>query len=231
MNLDTARQLLGNSEWRSRTRAFATALRAAGHHPGGLLLVGTPDDEPWHFAAHLADAARLTGHPELAPTLVRHHVPAGARPHLAVDLTRLSTAAAGETVLVVAPTAPSAGLLERIDDTRRRGATIFTIDAGDHDLHLLAHEGLTIDGPDLSEASVDVSSSRPRHQGNLQGLADAFDVTQHLISLSASELLTEHRAPQARSNPDQIPPPIAARQGGQVRSAAKTGLSSSARRP
>jgi hypothetical protein len=193
MNVDTARQLrhlLANSEWLSRTRAFATALRTAGHHPGGLLLLGTPDDEPWHFAAHLDDAARLTGHPELAPTLVRHHIPAGARPHLAIGLTRLSTAARGETVLVVASTTPAAELLERIDDTRRRGATIFTVDAGDHDLHTLAHVALTVADPHLSGANTDLSSLQPSRQSNSQRLNDAFDVTQHLVSLIASEPLT-----------------------------------------
>ena len=43
----------------------------------GCSLVGTPDEEPWHLTAHLSDEARISGIPELAPTLVRWQVPRG----------------------------------------------------------------------------------------------------------------------------------------------------------
>ena len=184
MNLDTARHLrtmLSNSEWLARTRVFATSLRSAGHSPGGLLIVGTPDHEPWHFAAHLDDAARLSGQPHLAPTLVRHHVPAGAAPHLAVDLSRLHHAARGQTVLVAAPITPPHDLLNRLEDARHAGAVILTIDAGDPDLHAIAHETLTIAETTLAE--TETSTGRASSHVN-------FDTVEHLVSLTASESTT-----------------------------------------
>ncbi|MGH3328622.1 MAG: hypothetical protein ACRDPT_12640, partial [Streptomycetales bacterium] len=64
------REILAPTGWVDRTREFARALRASTSGPGGLLLVGTPDDEPWHLAAHLDDEARYAAIPELVPTLV-----------------------------------------------------------------------------------------------------------------------------------------------------------------
>jgi hypothetical protein len=78
------RILLGPSGWLEQTRSFAHALR--GRQPraaGGLLLVGTPDEEPWHLAAHLDQESRLAGIPGLAPTLVRWSPPPGAPAHRA----------------------------------------------------------------------------------------------------------------------------------------------------
>jgi hypothetical protein len=72
------RMLLAPTGWLDRAAAFARALRGSARTPGGLLLVGTPDHEPWHFAAHLDDESRLAGLPELAPTLVRWNPPPGA---------------------------------------------------------------------------------------------------------------------------------------------------------
>ena len=193
MNLDTVhhlRGLLADSDWLSRTRAFATALRTAGHSPGGLLLVGTPDHEPWHFAAHLDDTARLTGQPQLAPTLVRHHVPVGAAPHLAVDLTRLHSAARGQTVLIVAPTTPTADLLNRVVDARRAGAIILTIDTNDHDLHTLAHDTLTVAEPELTSATTTMAS-----------VEIGFDTAQHLVTLATGEAIG---APRAKHRLDHL---------------------------
>ena len=51
--------LLGPSGWLEQTDEFARALRVSARTPGGLLLVGTPDDEPWHLTAHLADESDL----------------------------------------------------------------------------------------------------------------------------------------------------------------------------
>src|SRR5215471_17908723 len=72
------RMLLAPTGWLDRAAEFAGALRGSARTQGGLLLVGTPDHEPWHFAAHLGDESRLAGLPELAPTLVRWHPPPGA---------------------------------------------------------------------------------------------------------------------------------------------------------
>ena len=72
MNADQVaalRVLLAPTGWLDRTRYFARTLRDCSRTPQGLLVVGTPDDEPWHMTAHLADEARLARLPELAPTL------------------------------------------------------------------------------------------------------------------------------------------------------------------
>ncbi|MGH7734605.1 MAG: hypothetical protein ACREOE_13130, partial [Gemmatimonadales bacterium] len=63
----TLRALLASTGWLERTRAFAQRLRKATRTPGGLLLVGTPEEEPWHLVAHLDEESRLSGIPELTP--------------------------------------------------------------------------------------------------------------------------------------------------------------------
>jgi hypothetical protein len=131
--------------WLAAARGFASALRGAGQEPGRLLVVGTPEDEPWHLTAHLADAARWGGAPSLQPTLVRWHVPQGAPAHLSVGLDAVQRAARGSTVLVAAPTtADDARLLERLDDARRGGATLFALHPGQGPLQELAHESLPL---------------------------------------------------------------------------------------
>jgi hypothetical protein len=156
--------LLGPSGWMEQTQEFARALRVSARTPGGLLLVGTPDDEPWHLTAHLDDESRLAGLPELAPTLVRWSPPPDAPAHLRVGLARLEAARRGETLLVVSAEAAPAPLLERIDDARRIGATILALDQGDPELDRLAHESLTV-----STGTAPVS----------------FDAAQHLVSSAA----------------------------------------------
>lgn len=129
--------------WPALARSFATSLRTAGHEPGRLLVVGTAQDEPWHLTAHLADAARWSATPALEPVLVRHRVPDGARPHLAVDLAALTAARRGTTVLVVAPGRADERLLERLSDARRGGGVLLSVHDGDPDLAGLSHEQLT----------------------------------------------------------------------------------------
>ncbi|MFF7649556.1 hypothetical protein ACFZCY_06810 [Streptomyces sp. NPDC007983] len=162
------REVLAGTEWLQSTRRFAGSLRASvGSREGGLLLVGSAEYEPWHLAAHLDDEAAWSGLPELSPTLVRHHVPVGrAVPaHLSVGLGRLEAAGRGETLLVVTPGDPGAGLLERVNDARRGGATVLALDGGDAELHALAHDGLsTPEGADLD-----------------------LDTVQHLVSAAAGE--------------------------------------------
>jgi hypothetical protein len=163
----TLRALLAPTGWLERTRAFAQGLRKATRSPGGLLLVGTPDDEPWHLTAHLDEESRLSRIPELAPTLVRWRVPEGAPSHLRVGLERLEAARRGETLFVVSPTSAPVPLLERVDDARRTGATIFALDQGDPELDALAHERLGI------RTGFDAVS---------------FGAAQHLISSAVGEL-------------------------------------------
>lgn len=130
--------------WLDAARRFAASLRGAGHDPGRLLVVGTPEDEPWHLTAHLADAARWRSLPSLQPTLVRWQVPVGAPAHLSVGLDAVHSAARGTTVLVAAPTAADDRLLERLHDARRGGATLFALHPGAGPLDELAHETLPL---------------------------------------------------------------------------------------
>ncbi|MEU9704513.1 hypothetical protein [Streptomyces sp. NPDC047981] len=160
------REVLAGTEWPREARRFAGALRSSVvPRGGGLLLVGTDGYEPWHLAAHLVDEAAWSGQPELAPTLVRHRVRPGDPAHLAVGLGRLEAARTGATLLLVAPERPGAGLLERVHDARRAGATVLSLDGGDPEVHGLAHETLTVG----ADAEVDL------------------DTVQHLVSAAAGE--------------------------------------------
>ena len=166
MNADQVaalRALLAPTGWIDRTDWFARALRRSTRT--GLLLIGTADDEPWHMTAHLADESRLAGIPELDPTLVRWAPPAGAPAHLSVGLDRLQAAGRGQTLLVVSAQLAPAELLERVDDVRRLGATIFALDRHDPELDGIAHESLAV-----PEASAPVS----------------FDAAQHLVSAATA---------------------------------------------
>jgi len=163
----TLRALLSPTGWIERTAAFARLLRST-RSPGGLLLVGTPTEEPWHLAAHLDDESRFSGIRELSPTLVRWAPPADAPPHLRVGLSRLESAQRGETVFVVTPETAPVPLLERVSDARKVGATVLALDHSDPELESLAHEALSVP----TESSGFVS----------------FDAVQHLVSAAAGEL-------------------------------------------
>lgn len=173
------RDLLAGTGWVERTRSFGQALRRAPHEVGGLLLVGTPTEEPWHFAAHLDDEARWSDLPGLAPVLVRWAPPPNAPAHLAVGLQRLEQITRGETVFVVAPDAAPEQLLERVADARRIGATVFALDAGNTELEGLAHESLWVPRTGSVEGVPGASS---------EGLVvPEFDVVSHLVSAAAGE--------------------------------------------
>jgi hypothetical protein len=165
----TLRAALASSTWLQQARSFAHALRgAAPRTPGGLLIVGTPDEEPWHLAAHLDQESRLARIPGLAPTLVRWAPPRDAPPHLRIGLDRIASAGRGETLFVVSAEAAPPALLERVHDARRTGATILAMDAGDPDLDDMAHETFAVE-PDRAPVS--------------------FDAAQHLVSAAAGELV------------------------------------------
>ncbi|HKB30632.1 MAG TPA: hypothetical protein VKD26_07320 [Streptosporangiaceae bacterium] len=165
------RELLAPTGWLERTRRLGKALRG-GRSAGGLLVVGTPGDDPWHITAHLEDEARLGGVPSLMPTLVRWSPPPDAPPHLRIGLDRLEAARRGETLFVVAVEPASAPLLERVQDARRTGATVVALDQGDTELEELAHEALAVPA-----ATSPVS----------------FDGAQHLVSAAAGEIDTNRR--------------------------------------
>jgi hypothetical protein len=160
------REVLAGTEWLGETRRFAGALRGSVvSHGGGLLLVGTPEYEPWHLAAHLVDEAAWSGTPELAPTLVRHDARPSDPAHLAVGPGRLTAARRGETLLVVSPEGPDAPLLERVHDARRAGATVLALGGDTGELATMAHESLAV--PDGAELDL--------------------DTVQHLVSAAAGE--------------------------------------------
>jgi hypothetical protein len=173
------REVLAATGWLERTKEFARALRTSTREQGGLLLLGTPEEEPWHLAAHLDDESRLSAIPELAPTLVRWRPPRDAPAHLRIGLDRLEAARRGETLFVVAEETAPVPLLERVDDARRTGAVILSLDGGDRELRGLAHETLSV-------------PSRER--------LVSFDGAQHLVSAAAGEPLERHRGrPGART--------------------------------
>ncbi|WP_455362554.1 hypothetical protein [Streptomyces sp. SYSU K21746] len=180
------REVLAGTEWLGATRRFAGVLRSSVvPHGGGLLLVGTERYEPWHLAAHLVDESAWSGLPQLSPTLVRHRVLPGEPPHLSVGLGRIEAARRGETLLVVAPERPDDGLLERVHDARRAGATVLSLDAldgADRELHTLAHDALSV--PPASPSGA--------------GGADLdLDTVQHLVSAAAGEnSMPAQRAPR-----------------------------------
>ncbi|YCK40690.1 hypothetical protein ACNF49_43515 [Actinomadura sp. ATCC 39365] len=163
------RELLATTGWLERTRELGLALRTT-RSPGGLLLVGPPDDEPWHVTAHLSDEAKFSGLPQLAPTLIRWSPPADAPAHLRVGLDRLQRAGRGETLFVLSEQAAPVPLLERVDDARRTGATILAIEGADSELSGLAHDAIAVPATGLI----------------------TFDGAQHLVSAAAGE--AERRA-------------------------------------
>ncbi|ARZ70410.1 hypothetical protein M1P56_06020 [Streptomyces sp. HU2014] len=177
------REVLAGTEWLRSTRRFAGTLRGSvARHHGGLLLVGTEEYEPWHMAAHLDDEAAWSGLPELSPTLVRHQVPAGVPAHLSVGLGRLEAVRRGETLLVVAAGQPGEGLLERVHDARRGGATVLALDGAPGEragaeLRALAHDAL---------AAPAASAVRAEPCGSTATELD-LDTVQHLVSAAAGE--------------------------------------------
>jgi hypothetical protein len=164
--VESLRELLATSGWLDRPRHFARALRGRSTTPQGLLVVGTPDDEPWHMTAHLEQESQFAGIPELTPTLVRWAPPADAPPHLRIGLDRIAQAGRSETLLVVGSDPAPDALLERVADARKAGAAIFALDQGDDELDGLAHEALAV------RPGVDPVS---------------FDGAQHLVSLAVAE--------------------------------------------
>jgi hypothetical protein len=175
--VEALRILLASSGWLDRTKHFARALRGRSRTPNGLLVVGTPDFEPWHMAAHLEDESRFAGLPELAPTLVRWSPPQNAPAHLRIGIDRIARLSRTETLLVVGSDAAPGALLERVADARKAGASILAMDRGDGELDSLAHEYLAV------RPVVDPVS---------------FDGAQHLVSLAVGEPdLADSRAEQA----------------------------------
>jgi hypothetical protein len=166
---------MSGSRWLEQARLLGRALQTTPKSAGGLLVVGTPDFEPWHMTAHLDDESRLSGVAELAPTLVRWAPPPGAPPHLSIGLARLEAAHRGETLFVVAEDSAPVPLLERVNDARKTGATILALDSDDPELDALAHEALAV--PETL----------------------SFDAGQHLVSAAAGDRNSAQRGRSLRA--------------------------------
>jgi hypothetical protein len=144
-----------------QTLNFASALGGRREASNRLLVVGTPEFEPWHFVAHLSEEAERQGRVDLRPTLMRWEVPPGAPAHLAVSVDEIAHATRDQTVLVVSSRYRSEEMLERVADAKRSGARIMSVHRGDDDLADLSHEMVSVD---LLRADRD------------------FDVTQHIVT-------------------------------------------------
>ena len=157
----------------AQTLQFAGALGGRRETSSGLLVVGTPEFEPWHFVAHMSEEAERQGRIDLRPTLMRWEIPPGAPAHLAVSADDIAHATRDQTVLVVSSRTRSWEMLERVSDAKRRGARIMSVHRGDDDLADLSHEMLSVD---------------PRRADH------DYDVTQHIVTDVAPG-----RAPHART--------------------------------
>lgn len=198
------REMLTGTELGTRTTSFAHSLRRYTTRRGGLLLFGPPEDEPWHLTAHLDDELHRAGVEDVRPSLVRWAPPPDAPPHLAIGLDRLRDSGKGESLLVVSEDTPADTLLERIEDVRRRGTTIFSIDNGNRDLASLSHESLVpellvpsgLGGwtthqvlPDRGDEVLGSTEDQLPDE-TLTALREAvagFEMTQHLVSLAAAD--------------------------------------------
>ncbi len=210
------RQVLSSTPWVERTREFARAMRTSTRVDHGLLLVGTPEEEPWHLAAHLDDETRFAGIPQLAPVLVRYRIPEGAPAHLSIGFERLERATRGETMFIVAPGAAPESLLERANDARRNGTTILSMNTGDSDLNSIAHESLIVPArglviPDTSRdsfiTSLESAYATTTLASDVSTLSATFDVIEHLVSTAVGEsALTAptHSSTQRRGMRDRL---------------------------
>jgi hypothetical protein len=155
-----------------QTLRFAGALGGRREESSRLLVVGTPEFEPWHFVAHMSEEAERQRRTDLRPTLMRWEVPPGAPAHLAVSVDEIAHASRDQTVLVLPARSRSWEMLERVADAKRRGARIMSVHRGDTDLAGLSHEMLSVD------------PFRADHD---------YDVTQHIVTDVAPG--REQRAP------------------------------------
>jgi hypothetical protein len=162
MNLgqvETWTRLGRRPSWYGDLRRLGQSLRAARRDSGRLLLTGHPDDPPWHLAAHLDLLAQFGGVAHLEPTLVT-----------ADDL---ADADRRDTLLVVSEHAVPDQMLERVDDARGHGATVFGLSSEDGELETIAHEAVR----------VDLENTRIR-----SGLfVPDFEIASHLFGLLAAK--------------------------------------------
>ena len=160
------------------TLRFAHALGERRDVSERLMVIGTPEFEPWHFVAHLGEEAKRGRRTDLIPTLMRWEVPQGAPPHLSVSVSELNHITRNQTLLIVSSCNHSPQLLERITDAKKRGSRIMAIHRDDEDLADISHEMLSVD------------PMRDEHD---------FDLTQHLITDIAPMVERQERRRWSRS--------------------------------
>jgi hypothetical protein len=133
--------------WTRRAWELGQELRPASESAGQLYVVGTPQNDAWHVAAHLDDEARFTGLTTLRPRLLRWRPPADGPAHLRLSIDELRDGGHGRAVLVVAPDPLAADELERLADARRAGATLLAVTTSGDELAGIAHESAVVDSP------------------------------------------------------------------------------------
>jgi hypothetical protein len=143
--------------WYDDLRSLGRSVRTARPESSRLLIVGHPDDEPWHLTAHLDMLATFRGLPELRPSLVRGvEVPAQR----------------SDAILVVSEQRVPDALLERLDDARSLGATVLGLSTDNPELDALAHEAVSLD---LDRLDL-----------GFGGLVADFELASHMFGVAAA---------------------------------------------
>jgi hypothetical protein len=179
--------------WFRGLAGFGATLRRSVQQPGQLLVVGSAEDEPWHFTAHLEALARYRGAPELAPTLVRwHSAPGRGAPGISIE--DMTAGGLGRAVLAISDGPGDEELLQRLADARRRGATILGLsgdtatggEAGGDSLAAVAHEAHTVVPGGVTRL------------GRIPVACD-FELATHLVGVTA--VSRQHSHPASRWRP------------------------------
>ena len=155
-----------NASWYDDLRGLGQSLRTPRPDSSRLLVVGHPDDQPWHLTAHLEMLADFRGLPELRPTLVR-----------GVDI----PAERNDAILVVSEYRVPDRVLDQLDDARAHGATVLGLSSDNPELTSLAHEAvsLDLDRLDLGVAGLVADFEMASH---MFGYAAATPIRQRLLS-------------------------------------------------
>ncbi len=143
--------------WYGELRSLGQSLRAA-RGCGQLLVVGHPDEEPWHLAAHLDMLARYRDVPELRAALA--------------DGARVAAAGRNDTLLVVSEHRLPVHVVERVHRARSHGSAVL---------------GLCVDDPELTSLAHDaVSLELERLELGIPGIIADFEIASHLFGIAAA---------------------------------------------
>lgn len=156
LQCETWARRVRNTGWYGDLRALGHSVRASRSDSGRLLVVGHPDDQPWHLTAHLELLATFRQVPELHATL--------ARPEL-------DEVSRHDSLLVVTEQPLPEGLLSRLEDARHGGSTVF---------------GLSTEPGDLAEVANESVSVDPGQMSVLPGIAADFELAGHFFSVAAA---------------------------------------------